>query len=298
MLAANNAPAGLRPRLFLCLAFWSVAACGGVPGAPVEPQVNLLVVGDWGFSAPEKRTPDQQHTAQAMAAYASKSQIAFDAALVGGDSFKVQLAGPDDPQFRQGFEEMYDAQVLNMPFFAVLGNHDCEHRNAAAELAYAAEHPASRWKMPARWYRLDLPAAAPLVTVLMLDSNRGALGKDQWQTQIRWLDEELSKPRTSSWTVCLAHHPLFSDASHGDGSALQAEWGPLLKKHAVDFCLSGHDHVLQHLGAGLAGHVYHQRRRGRKHETLAPPQPRPVRARDPRLRGPAVRRGASEGEPH
>ncbi|MCY3018943.1 MAG: metallophosphoesterase [Planctomycetota bacterium] len=233
----------------VCAVLWLVAASGAAPGEPVEPQVNVLVVGDLGFSPPEKRTPDQQNTARAMAAYAGTSRLAFDAALVGGDSFKVKLAGPDDPQFREGFEEIYDRKALSMPFYAVLGNHDCESKNAAAELAYAATHPDSRWKMPGHWYRLDLPAAAPLVTVLMLDSNRDAVGKEQWKAQLRWMDEELSKPRQSAWTICLAHHPLFSDGQHGDSGTLQAAWGPLLKKHKVDFYLSGHDHILQHIQA-------------------------------------------------
>jgi hypothetical protein len=103
--------------------------------------------------------------------------------------------------------------------------------------------------MPGHWYRLDLPPAEPLVTVFMLDSNRDALGKKQWQAQLQWLDDELAKPRKSLWTVCLGHHPLFSDGQHGDDTALQAAWGPLLKKHKVDFYLSGHDHTLQHLQA-------------------------------------------------
>lgn len=233
--------------VLVCVSFWLGAVWGAAPGEPLEPQVNLFVIGDLGFSPPENRTPDQEKTARAMAAYAAKSLIAFDATLICGDNFKVKLTGPDDPQFRQAFEEMYDAQALKMPFFAVLGNHDCESKSAAAQLDYAAKHPESRWKMPGRWYRLDLPAAQPLVTILMLDSNRDVIGKEQWQAQLRWLDEELCKPRKSAWTIWLTHYPLFSDGQHGDNGALKKAWGPLLTKHKVDFYLSGHDHILQHL---------------------------------------------------
>jgi len=101
--------------------------------------------------------------------------------------------------------------------------------------------------MPSRWYRLDLPAQNPLVTVLMLDSNRSELGKKLWQAQLGWMEEELARPRQSSWTICLAHHPLFSDGQHGDNAALQAAWGPMMRKYKVDFYVSGHDHILQHL---------------------------------------------------
>jgi tartrate-resistant acid phosphatase type 5 len=218
-----------------------------VSEVPSPPQANVLFIGDWGFSPPRTRTLDQQKTARAMADYARQSRTAFDAVLVGGDNFKAKLLGPEDPQFREAFEEMYDATALGIPFYAVLGSHDYEYRAAAAELEYSRQHPGSRWKMPDRWYRLDVPSAAPLVTILMLDSDRTELGKDLWQTQTRWMEEELSKPRKSAWTVCLGHHPLFSDGQHGDDKAMQAAWGPVMKKHKVDFYLSGHDHILQHL---------------------------------------------------
>ena len=241
-----NTLAGLR-RAGLLLALWATAESGAAPEPSAQARVGLLVIGDWGFSAPEKRTPDQQNTARAMAAFARRSPGAFDAVLVPGDNFKVKLAGPEDPQFRQAFEEMYDAQVLRLPFFAVLGSHDYEYHAAEAQLAYGRQHPDSRWRMAGRWYRVDLPTAAPLVTVLMLDSDRTAIGKDAWQAQIRWMEGELSKPRTSAWTICVGHHPLFSDGQHGDNKAMQSAWGPILKKHRVDFYISGHDHVLQHL---------------------------------------------------
>jgi tartrate-resistant acid phosphatase type 5 len=234
------------PAILLCVFFAVAALASAVPREAPEPQVNLLVVGDSGFGQPELLS-DQQNTASAMAAYAGKAPFTFDAALVCGDNFKVRLTGPDDPQFRKGFEEMYDAKALNMPFYAVLGNHDYEYGAAAAELEHRTTRPASRWKMPAHWYRLEFPMAEPLVTVLMLDSNRESVGKEQWQAQLRWLEEELAKPRKSVWLLCLAHHPLFSDGQHGDASALHSAWGRLLKKYKVDFYLSGHDHVLQHL---------------------------------------------------
>jgi len=215
--------------------------------AAAEPQANLLIVGDWGFSPPATQNAAQRKVAQAMAQYVRQSQIAFHGVLVVGDNFRTRLVGPDDPQFQEAFERVYDPKDLAMPFYAVFGAHDYEYGADRAELAYARAHPESRWKLPARWYRLDIPAAAPLVTVLMTDSDREWLGKDAWRAQLRWMEEELGKPRSSLWTICVSHHPLFSDGWHGDSLVLKAAWGPILKKHRVDFQISGHDHVLQHL---------------------------------------------------
>jgi tartrate-resistant acid phosphatase type 5 len=219
------------------------SASPAVPGA----QANLLFVSDWGFTPPAKPGPEQTNTAQAMAAFVRLNKVTLDAVLVGGDNFKAKLVGPDDPNFVRAFEHTYDPKQITAPFYAIFGSHDYEYKAADAQLEYSRRHPDARWKMPGRWYRLDLPAAAPLVTVLMLDTDRDVLSKTDWEKQLRWMDEELSKPRQAAWTVCLGHHPLFSDGRHRDNAAMQAALGPLLKKYQVDFYLAGHDHVLNHL---------------------------------------------------
>ena len=64
---------------------------------------------------------------------------------------------------------------------------------------------------------------------------------------MRWLGTELARPRTTRWLIVCAHHPLYTNGSHGDNGTLQRLWGPLLEKFKVDFYLAGHDHDLQHL---------------------------------------------------
>src|SRR4051812_24101529 len=143
-----------------------------------------------------------------------------------------------------------DKNRLNFPFFAVAGNHDYENDKLAIEMAYARENPSSRWKYPARWYRIDLPADAPFVSVLMLESNKDKLKAD-WIAETRWLESQLAEIEsqfgTRHWTIAVAHHPLYSNGSHGDNGVLQTTWGPLFKQHKLDFYLAGHDHDLQHL---------------------------------------------------
>src|SRR5262249_41951786 len=114
-------------------------------------------------------------------------------------------------------------------------------------LAYARANPQSRWKMPARWFRVDLPEKDPLVTVLMLDSNMPLMGEVEWDRQLSWMREELAKPRVARWVVCVAHHPLVSNGDHGDNGPLARNWGPIFNEGKVDFYLCGHDHDLQHL---------------------------------------------------
>jgi hypothetical protein len=208
---------------------------------PAPNRVDLLAVGDW-----EYRIGNPPTTAQAMAEYAAGSGRLFQAALLLGDNFRIHLKEDQEPRLETIFEATYDPNRLNFPFYALLGNHDCESNNTRIEMEYAKQHPNSRWKLPARWYRLDLPAKDPLVTVLMLNSNDSEMSSKDWRAQREWIDAELAKS-TAPWKVCAAHHPLFSNGQHGDDSHLQKEWGPILKKHRVDFYLCGHEHALEQL---------------------------------------------------
>ena len=62
----------------------------------------------------------------------------------------------------------------------------------------------------------------------------------------KFLEDELARPR-AAWTICCAHHPLFSNGIAADNGILQRDWGTLFKKHGVDIYLCGHEHNLQHL---------------------------------------------------
>src|SRR5205814_1802606 len=98
-----------------------------------------------------------------------------------------------------------------------------------AEMDYARLHAESRFKLPAKWYRVELPAGAPLITILMLDSNKPLMGDVQWREQLSWLEQELSKPKVAPWTICCAHHTMFSNGGHGDNGVLMTQWGELFK---------------------------------------------------------------------
>ena len=199
-------------------------------------------MGDWG-----EGVPAQKAVADALRDYVREEKAPYAGMLLCGDNFYMKLSGTEDPLWQTVFEQMYDPNVLSMPFYACLGNHDYDFGKDKIELEYARLHPKSRFKMPARWYRVDLPAGPdPMVTILMLDSDRPKLSDAQWSQQILWLHGELEKPR-GTWTICCAHHPLFSNGGAAGNGILQRDWGTLFKKYKVDFYLCGHEHNLQHL---------------------------------------------------
>src|SRR5262249_36022467 len=204
----------------------------------------FLAFGDWGGG-----TAQQKQVAEEMATLAAAQASPFDAALVLGDNFYVDLPkGSKSQEWQTLYEQMYDPKRMAFPFYAVLGNHDYDSpAKAQAELDYARENPDSRWKLPSRWYRLDLPREQPLVTLLMLDSNWPAMNAQQWNDELQWLKTELEKPRAGVWLLCAAHYPIFNNGRHGDDERRKKDLSPLFSEAPVDFYLAGHDHNLQHL---------------------------------------------------
>jgi tartrate-resistant acid phosphatase type 5 len=215
-----------------------------LPAYVFAQEVNVLAVGDWGSNDKSQRV-----VAADMATYLKSSQHKIDAMFLAGDNFYVPLEqGIADAKWRTMFEDLYDRKTFDFPFYVALGNHDYLADRFLTEFAYAQANPKSRWKMPARWYRVDLPDARnPLVTALVLDSNAPIIGEPAWNNELKWLTTELAKPRTAKWLIAVAHHPFFSNGDHGDMGPLQKAWGPLFAQAKLDFFICGHDHDMQHL---------------------------------------------------
>ena len=210
---------------------------------PSTSRMDFLAMGDWG-----ENTRAEREVAAAMGRYPAAEHIepSLKAVVLCGDNFYFKLTGIDDPRWDTLFEHMYDPKSLAVPFYASLGNHDYDGNNHDLELAYAKRHADSRFKMPAGWYRVDVPEQNPMLTLIVLDSNREKLSDAQWAAQIAWLKAQLSGPR-ATWTICCAHHPLFSNGFFWGNGVLQKDWGTLFEKYHVDFYLCGHEHDLEHL---------------------------------------------------
>lgn len=214
---------------------------------------HLLALGDFGTGNSHQRAVAKQ-----MAAFSKKLDSPLAGVLALGDNFYGKLM-PE--RFRPHFEEMYSKEDFNCPFYACLGNHDYGpsydskqgRPKAQMQLDYAKNNPGSRWKMPAKWYALELPDAKnPLVKIIVLDGNMalGALTPQEKLDQKRFLEAELKKETRAPWRWMVTHFPLFSEtAKRGDNVKFIQLWGEQLKAHPISLYLSGHDHNLQHLEA-------------------------------------------------
>ena len=266
-------PPALTRRRFLrqSFAFSALASLGtfsslAVPSDPAAAE--LLIIGDWGYEDYAAQT----HVAAGLRAYAKQHSIHPQAMLLLGDNWYGPLAGgASSPRWQTQFEDMYPVGDFPCPAYAVLGNHDYQHypgNKVEAELEYArsAKHAgmATRFTLPARWYRFEFPQKNPLMTFIALDSNmpngkgNSLFGRDftltaeQQAEQLAWLETELKRPRTTPFLTVIGHHPVYSDGPHGDHATLIKEWDPLFIKYNVGLYMAGHDHDMQHLE--FAGH--------------------------------------------
>ena len=212
--------------------------------------MDLLAFGDWGTG-----DQPQRDVAAQMAAFARKLPAPPTAVLALGDNFYKTLT-PE--RFTTEFESMYPVGDLPCPFHVLLGNHDYGPdydsgqglQKAQMQLDYARANPTSRWKLPAKWYTLELPDAEhPLVKIIVLDSNYAepVLTPQEKLDQQRFVEAELKKETRAPWLWIAGHHPLFTDGQNGDNEPLIKRWGPYFADSPVSMYLCGHDHTMQHL---------------------------------------------------
>ncbi len=185
--------------------------------------LRLIAVGDTGSG-----DADQRQVAAAMKQVCAEKGC--DAVLYLGDNLYPDGAPSlQDPLFQSHFESVY--AELELPFLAVLGNHDV-HQPALHEVSYTAQ--SAKWKLPAPEYSVT---AGP-VELHALNTNCPAA----WT-----LAQKVNAPPRTPWTLVFAHHPVYSAGTHGDADAITRMLANSLLSDRVDFYLSGHDHHLAHL---------------------------------------------------
>lgn len=210
------------------------------PPSPVPgggPALELFVLGDAGLTTDAKRDVSRRMNAHAA--------VRPDAVLLLGDNFYFHgVSSTEDALWKEQFE---DAYTLDVPFYAVLGNHD-HLGDTQAQVDYSAR--SERWRMPAQYYTFTRPIGpGAQASMFMLDTTEIVEGGGEALEQLRWLDEQLATSR-SRWKIVAGHHPVVSSGGHGPTRELARTLRPLLERHGVDAYLSGHDHDLELLRTG------------------------------------------------
>jgi 3',5'-cyclic AMP phosphodiesterase CpdA len=114
-----------------------------------------------------------------------------------------------------------------VPFYAVLGNHDIRTNNGVNQVNFSA------FNMQGRYYTFS----EGIVQFLALDTNKNA----DWSKQLIWLEKNLARS-TATWKIVFGHHPLYSSGIHGSSPELIAKLSPLFVRYGVQLYINGHDH--------------------------------------------------------
>ena len=139
-------------------------------------------------------------------------------------------SGTRYPSWRREFFDPLKPILGRIPWISALGNHERDARHYFDYMALPGNE---------RYYTFDFANAH----FICLDSN-GWIDKGPGSKQYAWLQEELKKPRQTTWTFVIFHHPLFSAHATRSINRLRWDWGELLldPAHKVDAVLTGHDH--------------------------------------------------------
>jgi len=248
-----------------CFAVLALAAASAMAAPPVNPiNRRFLAIGDWGgqSAAPYYNAPEMA-TAVAMGQFSKQSPVDF--VLLLGDNYYDDGIPGDATSFRfkDTFEDVFTAPTLqDMPYFAVLGNHDY-YGNYSAEVAYTAL--SERWEMPATYYTQQVryngsdgtPFTVQFVAIDTValagltdgedptEQPPGPLNAVEAQSQMAWIEQELSAS-TAEFLFVIGHYPVYSGCSHGPTLVLELELEPLLEKYGAHY-FSGHDHCQEYI---------------------------------------------------
>jgi tartrate-resistant acid phosphatase type 5 len=197
--------------------------------------LEVMVYGDAG-----RGNDNQWNTAQEMEEYAADTAGDIPFIINLGDSFYNDgVTSLTDPMWQSHFETIYDPEILNMPFYSVLGNHDYKG-NIEAQLNYTSPNN-DRWQMPNRYYtiRKTLPDGTD-IDFFFLDTERIFYGDAE---QLIWLKKNL-EDSNARWIIVAGHKPLFNNGEHGPYPALITRLKPLFD-NKVDIYICGHEHNMQ-----------------------------------------------------
>ena len=206
---------------------------------PVEDgaALDLFALGDIGMN-----TPERAEVVSRMLLTRAEAKPAL-AALLGDNFYHSGIESTSDPRWLQDFELCFPERELDVPFLAVLGNHDHEG-NIRAQIEYSKL--STRWTMPAQRYELEreIGPGGSRAAFFCLDTTPFRSGWNGGGEQTEWLAQALRRS-AAHWKIVIGHHPILSHGQHGGTPDVASKLAGLFERYGVQLYLSGHDHDQQ-----------------------------------------------------
>eukprot|EP00607_Mallomonas_marina_P004702 CAMPEP_0182429262 /NCGR_PEP_ID=MMETSP1167-20130531/25635_1 /TAXON_ID=2988 /ORGANISM="Mallomonas Sp, Strain CCMP3275" /LENGTH=730 /DNA_ID=CAMNT_0024612675 /DNA_START=161 /DNA_END=2353 /DNA_ORIENTATION=- len=206
--------------------------------------------------------------AEAMANYCEMYPADFLIAL--GDNFYDNgVEDTEDELWLTVYGQVYNQTALQIPWYAIFGNHDYGSDRGAGSLQ--AQIDFGVYKYDNRWtaghcylQSYQVPNTATTVDIVFVDSTLIA-PEETYMTstsagvssdaQAEYQAEQLScmcgylAASQASFLIVAGHYPIYSTGKNapGDMTTMVEMMYPYLEKYDVDMYLAGHDHRLEHL---------------------------------------------------
>jgi len=226
------------------------SASGEDGGGTTDQVVRFVAMGDTG-----KGNTTQSEIGAAIAAKCAKDGCDF-VQLLGDNIYESGVTSTTDAQWATKFETPYAA--IDLPFYAVLGNHDYGGNGAGNEFGKGKNEVdyttvSKKWKMPAPHYHHVMKH----VEFFALDTNlmMYSMASTQKTEVAGWI--AASK---TTWKIAVGHHPYYSNGPHGNAGTYEGiPFIPITSGQGVkdffdsticgkvDVYFCGHDHSQQML---------------------------------------------------
>ncbi len=208
----------------------------------------FFVIGDWGNGSTDQYKLAQKMEAERQRLRAEGKEVRF--ILSTGDNiYGLWKSGKNDREWIPKFFIPYAQTLKEIPFYAVLGNHDGNESERTEDLNVYLDNFFFPGEQPARWYRFQYGNFAEFIA---LDSTRNQPQRPrapiytQDGEQSQWLKEQLSKD-SLEWRFIVMHHPMFTAGpDHPPFLENAPHWFQLFQTSDVSAVFSGHEHNFQY----------------------------------------------------
>ncbi len=236
--------------LTLAAAFYASAQ---TPATQLTGDVCLMIGNDLGRNGYYEQKPIAELMGEVAEAVGPEAFLAL-----GDTHHNLGIESVNDPLWTTNYELIYSHPELQIEWCPILGNH--EYRgNSQAMIDYS--NLSRRWSMPARYYTRIFENDGTRVKVVFIDTTpiieKYRTDSTQYHdvcrqnvdTQLRWLDNELSRDDDADWTIVAGHHPIYAQTpkQSSEREDMQKKVNRILLKHKVDMYICGHIHNFQHI---------------------------------------------------
>ena len=205
-----------------------------------EKQTKFIFIGDVQYETRERDYHIWQELLES--AYEKNRDAAF--VLTAGDMVDSNNSRADWEVFLESGENVF----ASVPVMTAIGNHETDGTipSYLDMMALPKNGPAG---LTEEFYSFDygLCHITVMNSSFLLKERQRADGEILYAKEkkavIKWLEDDLEKTQAKWKIVCMHHQPYSANDINKVYKRIRESWVPLMEKHGVVLCFSGHQHL-------------------------------------------------------